>query len=253
LPLRAGLSAASPSKGLSMAFIGLIRGRDRGDTAAGARRWALASGVVGLAANVLLVLFYVTAKPWRAGPAPHEWFGTANDWLTAVQYATLLPVVRWLRSRIAGDPRARSWSVVGLAAAGGVVLLQVLLTAGLLPFAVEIGPVALCIAGSVCWIGGISAAGDRTAALPRRVTWSGRLLTVGFLAGMVVFVVGVLVASLARLGPAAWVIAALPGFAVWCLLPGWTVLLFAARTGGAGTAAVGSATVGSAAAGRTPG
>jgi hypothetical protein len=214
------------------------------DDSADARWWALSSGVAGLSANVFLVLFYATAKPWRGGPASNDWFGTASDWLTAVQFAALLPVVRSLGHRMASDVAARRWTVVGLAAAMGVVLLQVLLIAGLLPFGFEIGPVTLCVVASICWIGGISAAGDRTRRLPRRVTRSGRLLTAGFLFGLVAFLVGVLVASLTRLGSAAWIIAALPAFAVWCLIPGWPVLLFATRTRGVGAATARSAVVG---------
>jgi hypothetical protein len=233
-----------------MTDTGSVRRSERDDSA-GARWWALLSGVTGLAANVLLVLFYVAAKPWRASPVSNEWFGTASDWLTAVQYAALVPVVRWLGQRMAGDVRARRWTVVGLAAAVGVVLLQVLLIAGLLPFGVQAGPVTLFVVGSICWIGGISAAGDRTRALPRAVTRSGRLLTRGFLAGLVMFLVGVLVASLAELGPAAWIIAAMPGFVVWCLIPGWPVLLFATRSSGVQNAPSGTATAKSAAAGGT--
>jgi hypothetical protein len=212
-----------------MTDIGLVRGTDRDDTTAGARWWALASGVTGLVANLFFVLFYVTAKPWRDGVSTDEWFGTVNDWLTAVQYAALLPVVRWLGNRMAGDGRARRWTVVGLAAAAGVVVLQLLLTVGVLPFQIQVVPVTLCIVGSICWIGGISAAGQRTGALPGRVTRSGRVLAVGFLAGMAVFVVGVLLAWVAGLGPVAWGVTALPAFAVWCLVPGWSVLLFATR------------------------
>jgi hypothetical protein len=121
---------------------------------------------LGLAANLLLVLFYLTAKPWRAGAARYEGFGTANDWLTAVRYFALLPLVCRLGNLMAGDAPARRWTVVGLAAAGGVVVLHVLLAAGLLPFGVEFGPVALCNVGSVGWIGRISAAGDRTPRCP---------------------------------------------------------------------------------------
>ncbi len=55
------------------------------------RRWALASGVIGLVADLFLVAFYTVAQPWT--DTPHEtWLGAANDYLMILQFVALLPV-----------------------------------------------------------------------------------------------------------------------------------------------------------------
>ena len=64
--------------------------------------WALTSGITGLVANVLLVLFFLLAQPFGVGPLAERpdfiWLGTANDWVILVQFLTLIPVALALRS-----------------------------------------------------------------------------------------------------------------------------------------------------------
>ena len=189
-------------------------------------RWALVSGIAGVIANVFLVLLYVVFQPWQEEYAGSSgWFGMANDSLVAVQFATLLPVVRGLGDRMPSDPRVRAWTRVGLTAAAAVVALQVLLVARIIPFEVQVIPVTLCIIVLFFWVGAISHAGERMHTLPKVLSRFGRFLSLGLPIGAGVFVVGVVVSWAANLGSSAWVIAALPGFVVWLLFPVWVLLL----------------------------
>ena len=73
---------------------------------AGPVLWALTSGITGLVANVLLVLFFLLAQPFGVnGPLAEAgqdfmWLGSANDVVIIVQFLTFIPVAlalrRWL-------------------------------------------------------------------------------------------------------------------------------------------------------------
>jgi hypothetical protein len=195
-------------------------------TRAGMRSWAATSGLAGLAGNIFLILFYLTARPWQESAGSMGWFGRADDSLVAIQYLALLPVVRGLGQRLRADTAAGVWTRIGLAAAAAVVGLQVLLIARIFPFAVQVAPVTVCAVASVCWAGAISSAGERLGALPAPVSRLGRVLGVGLPIGLAVFLLGFLLALLT--GPSwLWVVGAMPGFAVWFLFPVWTLLLAA--------------------------
>lgn len=200
------------------------RGRAGLDSASRAAAWAAVSGAAGLVAGALLLLYYVTAQPWRSSPNSSGWFGIANDYLVVVQFGALLPVVRRLGRLMAGDARARVWTRLGLAAAATIVGLQVLLIADLLPFPILTPLVSVCTILTILWVGGISGAGRRTGVLPDRLTGFGRLLGLGLGVALVSLVVGALVTVVADVAPA-WVIGGLPGYAVWLLLPVWTLVL----------------------------
>jgi hypothetical protein len=106
-------------------------------------RWsALASGVIGLVADVLLILFYITAKPWTDS-ADAGWYGFANDILVMVQYAMQVPVVLGLRRLMPGNARTHRWYTAALAASVAVVVLRFLLVTRLLSFDVQVVPVSL--------------------------------------------------------------------------------------------------------------
>jgi hypothetical protein len=214
-----------------MAIGEVIRGHGRAARVPAAG-WALASGAVGVAAGVLLLLFYVTERPWQDG-GPSGWFGKANDYLTIVQFAALIPVVYGLGRRLAGDRRARRWTRAGLGACAGIVVLQVLLVTGALDFAVQGPLVSLCAVTILCWVGGVSTAGDRTRILPGWLTRFGRLVALGLPVALGAFLLGALVTWAAHVSWG-WVAGGVPGFAVWFLLPVWTLLLSGARTDGHG-------------------
>ena len=73
--------------------------------------WAVLAGLIGLVANLLLILFFVLAQPFDGGWSPYGWLGTANDLAVAAQFLTLIPVAlalpRWLPAGRAGRRRHR--------------------------------------------------------------------------------------------------------------------------------------------------
>src|SRR5262249_20428936 len=137
------------------------------------RMLAVVSGVVGLVADLLLVVFYALLY---GAPDLADYFGTANDALIVVQYAALVPVVVALGRLMPGDARARWWTRIGLLASVAVIVLQVALLVGVLPFEVQVVPVSLSSIAAMCWAGGISAAGGRTGMLRAPVVRLGRFL-----------------------------------------------------------------------------
>jgi hypothetical protein len=176
-------------------------------------RWsALVSGVTGLVADLLLVLFYIFYFGFDTG----AFFGTANDVLIVVQYVALVPVVHAL-GRVTG---ARWWTRVGLTATVAVIVLQVALLAGL-PFEIQVGPVSLGTVATMCWAGGVS----RTGRLPAAVARLGRLLLVALPIAVAAFAIGFAVTLVSGV-TWAWIAGGLPGVVLWILLPVWTVRLF---------------------------
>lgn len=192
--------------------------------------WAVTSGAVGVAANILLLLFYITARPWQDEPGTSGWYGTANDYLVAVQYAALIPVAYGLGRLLAGDRRARVWTRVALTASAAIAVLQILLLTGVLDFAVQGPLVGACAVLTLGWVGVASGAAERSRALPWWLTRFGRLIGVGVPVAVVAFVLGGLVSWLADV-PWAWAAGGLPGFVLWFLFPVWILLLAGARTG----------------------
>ncbi|GAB1510444.1 hypothetical protein [Actinophytocola sp. KF-1] len=151
-------------------------------------RWAALSGTAGLAANVLLVLFFAVSRPWADGGGL-AWTGTANDVVVVVQFAALVPVALAVRGRLrAGWAGAATAVAVGAMAA--VVLLQVALIAGLLAFEVQVGFVMACFAVTFAWVLVVSRTGRN--ALPRGVVLVGTVVGVSYLAGAAVFGAGAL-------------------------------------------------------------
>ena len=111
---------------------------------AGPVLWALTSGITGLLANVLLVLFFLLARPFGVdGPLAKAgqdfmWLGSANDVVIIVQFLTFIPVALALRGWL---PSTRSVRLSTAAAVGAMVataVLQLLLVAGVLEFDVQV-------------------------------------------------------------------------------------------------------------------
>ncbi len=186
--------------------------------------WALISGFAGISANIFLVLFYIVAKPWQQGNDV-GWFGRVNDSLVVVQFAAMLLVMVALRQRMPTDRAAQVWTMVGVVSSACVVVLQILLLTGVLPFSVQVTPVTLCILVVVWAVGAISRAGARVNSLPVSVTRFGQLLALGLPAGALIFLLVMVFAWVVKLGSGTWVIGALPGFLVWLAFPIWAVLL----------------------------
>jgi hypothetical protein len=54
--------------------------------------WALTSGIAGLLANVLLVLFFLLGRPFEPVQNSFGWLAVGNDWVIVVQFLTIIPV-----------------------------------------------------------------------------------------------------------------------------------------------------------------
>lgn len=153
-----------------------------------ATRWAALSGTAGLAANVLLVLFFAVSRPWADGGGL-DWTGVANDVVVVVQFAALVPVALAVRGRLRAG-WAGPATAVAVGAMGAVVLLQAALIAGLLPFEAQVGPVMACFGVTFGWVLVVSRTGR--AVLPRGVVRLGTVVGASYLAGAAVFAAGVL-------------------------------------------------------------
>lgn len=183
------------------------------------RWWALASGVFGLVADLLLVAFYAVAQPWT--DAPHEsWLGTANDCVMIVQFAALVPVVLGLARLLPAGRRTRVWTAVGTIACVAVAVLQALLVTGVLAFEVQVGLVMPAIVAAMLWAGMVS---DRSVLSPA-VRRLGRVLLAGVPVAAVAFLAGTIVSAAAGVDWA-WAAGGVIGVIVWFLFPLWAVLL----------------------------
>ena len=185
---------------------------------------ALASGLIGILANVHLVLFYLTAQPWQPGSVGGG-YGTINDWLIPLQLVLLIPIVIWLGQQTQAEKRSRRWTGMALAASIAATLLQLLLVTGVLPFAIQVGPVAVCVMLLLCWAGIISSAGRRHHLLSHTTVRLGRLLMWAVPVGVAAFAVGIGITALQGEGSWAWVAGGLPGALAWLTFPLWVLLL----------------------------
>lgn len=184
-------------------------------------RWAVLSGLAGLVANVLLILFFALARPWADELSPFGWLGPANDALVVVQFAALVPVALAVHARLGGRP-GRGATAAGVAAMAGVVVLQLALIAGLLTFEVQVWAVLVCFAVTFGWVLAASRAGRGV--LPRSAVRLGTTVGAGFLAGLALAGAGMLLPP----GPGRyvlWGLAGVAGVVGWLGFPVWPLLL----------------------------
>src|SRR4051794_41949355 len=119
----------------------------RGSTAdTRARVAALISGATGIAANVLLALFFALAEPFADSPNGAAWLGPANDWLMVPQFLALVPVATAIGRRLPATRWVRVLTLAGVAAMAGIVLAPLALVLGALSFDVQIGFVVAAVA-----------------------------------------------------------------------------------------------------------
>jgi len=198
---------------------------------AGPVLWALTSGITGLLANVLLVLFFLLAQPFGVnGPLAEAgkdfmWLGSANDVVIIVQFLTFIPVALALRGWL---PSTRSVRLSTAAAVGAMVataVLQLLLVAGVLEFDVQVLLIVATFLVVYTWVVTASSTGHRHGTLPRSVTRFGLLLGASYPVGLIIAAAGLLFPS----GSAAQLAFVVPGAAVvavgWLALPVWPLLL----------------------------
>jgi hypothetical protein len=203
----------------------LIETRPPRQRTTGLPAWAMTSGLTGLVANVLLVLFFLLARPFGEVRQGFMWLGTANDWLMVVQFLTFIPVALALRRWLPATRAVRLATVLAALAMVGTAELQLLLVAGVLDFGVQVGLVVPMFLLVYAWVLVVSSAGHRHGSLPRPVTRFGLLLGVCFPVGLLITAAGLpfgwgSVAQLA-FGVSGIVI----GAAAWLALPVWPLLL----------------------------
>jgi hypothetical protein len=187
--------------------------------------WAITSGIAGLTANLLLVLFYLLAQPFGDMRQDFMWLGTANDWVIVVQFLTLVPVALALRSWLPATRAVRLATAVAVVAMVGAAVLQLLLVAGALDFEVQVGLVVVMFLLIYGWVFVVSSTGHRHGTLPRPVTRFGLLLGACFPVGMLVTAAGLPFGW----GSAAQLAFGIPGIVIgaasWLALPVWPLLL----------------------------
>jgi hypothetical protein len=197
----------------------------------GPARWALTSGITGLAANALLVLFFLLAQPFGVnGPLAGAgqdfmWLGTANDLVIVVQFLTFIPVALALRGWLPPLQSVRLATAAAVGAMVAVAILQLLLVAGVLEFDIQVMLVVATFLVVYAWVIVVSSTGHRHGALPRSVTRFGLLLGVSFPVGLVIGAAGLLFPW----GSPAQLAFLIPGVAIaaigWLGLPVWPLVL----------------------------
>jgi hypothetical protein len=187
--------------------------------------WALTSGITGLAANVLLVLFYLLARPLGEVRSGFMWLGTANDWVIVVQFLTFIPVALTLPRWLPATRAVRLSTALAVLAMVGTAVLQLLLVAGVLDFGVQVGLVVAMFLLVYGWVLTVSSAGHRHGTMPRPVSRFGLLLGVCFPVGLLITAAGLPFGwgSFAQL--AFGVPGVVIGAAAWLALPVWPLLL----------------------------
>jgi hypothetical protein len=198
---------------------------------AGPVLWALTSGITGLLANVLLVLFFLLARPFGVdGPLAEAgqdfmWLGSANDVVIIVQFVTFIPVALALRRWLPPTRSVRLATAAVVVAMAAVAILQLLLVAGVLEFDVQVMFVVATFLVVYAWMIAVSSTGHRHGTLPRSVTRFGLLLGTSYPVGLVIAAAGLLFPW----GSAAQLAFVVPGVVIgaigWLGLPVWPLIL----------------------------
>jgi hypothetical protein len=193
--------------------------------------WASTSGISGLVANVLLVLFFLLAQPFGVnGPMAEAgqdfmWLGSANDVMIIVQFLTFIPVALALRKWLPATRSMRIATAAGVGAMVVVAILQLLLVTELLEFDVQVLLVVATFLVVYAWVIAVSSTGHRHGTLPRSVTRFGLLLGVSFPVGLVIAAAGLLFPW----GSPAQFAFVIPGVVIaatgWLGLPIWPLVL----------------------------
>jgi hypothetical protein len=180
--------------------------------------WAWISGIAGLLANVLLVLFFLLGRPFEPVQNSFGWLAVANDAVIVVQFLTMIPVALALRRWLPATSSVRVATVVAVGAMLAVALLQLALIAGVLDFEVQVYAVVAAFLPVYAWVIIVSSVGHRSGTLPRSVTRFGLPLGASFPLGLLIMTPGLFGwGSPAQL---AW-LAALG----WLALPVWPLVL----------------------------
>jgi hypothetical protein len=187
--------------------------------------WAAISGIAGLLANVLLVLFFLLARPFSDVQNSFGWLGTANDAVLIVQFLAMIPVALALRQWLPPTRSVQVATAMGVGAMAAVAVLQLLLIRGVLGFDVQVLLVVAAFLLVYASIFTVSSIGHRQGALPRAVTRFGLLLGMSYPVGLLIAGAGFLIGT-ASGHP---LVFAIPGIVLgapgWLALPVWPLVL----------------------------
>ena len=130
---------------------------------------AYASGAVSILGIISLVGFFTMV----IGP-----LGTLNDIAVAIQYTLMVPIAFALHQLLSPqNPRLGSVAlVIGVVGMVAVILLQVMLVAGLIPFEVQIGPVVVAFLVVLWWftvVGRLARSANRQPSSASLHVWAG--------------------------------------------------------------------------------
>ncbi len=190
-----------------------------------AARWGVISGSTGIAANVVLVLFFAVAKPFSGSVGGYGWLGTLNDAMIAIQFAASIPLVGVARSWLPPTPAVRVAGWAGVLGMAATVVLQLLLVAGLVSFDVQVLlliPALLLVFG---WVLAASSEAHRGRLLPRRVTRLGLILGALLPLGLALAGSSLLVPAESPARVALWSPGLALGGLAWFTLPVWVLLV----------------------------
>lgn len=191
----------------------------------GPRLWAWASGIAGLLANLLLVLFFLLARPFSEVHNSFGWLGTANDWVMVVQFLAMIPVAVALRRWLPPTRLVQVITAIAVVAMVIVAVLQLLLVAGVVEFDVQVLLVVAAFVPVYAWVFLASSVGHRTTALPRSVTRFGLLLGASGPLALLITAAGYLIGSASGHPVAAVAPGLLLGALSWLALPVWPLIL----------------------------
>jgi hypothetical protein len=187
---------------------------------------AVVSGITGIAANLLLILYFALAKPWNSGhDGPWEWMGPANDIVGAVSIAALIPVVAHLSRRLRHD---RLIVILGvgsvLAMAAGAVAGPLLVT-GQISLETQFVVAGIELPILFGWLLRVSRTGGRAGILPASLARFGERIGAGALLGTALAVLSFAlpwgsIGQYALLG-----LAALAGLPAYLAFPVWALRL----------------------------
>jgi len=169
------------------------------------RQLAVITGVAGIVANILLILFFALAQPWHGVATRFDWLGPANDVVIVVQLATFIPVALALK---------RPATALGVAAMAAGVVLQLLLIVGLLSFEVQGPLITLCFLLLFVWTFLASRSFDRF----------GTLIGLAFPIGLALVALGFAVPD-GVLRYVVFAVGGLLGGVAWLAFPVWPLLL----------------------------
>jgi hypothetical protein len=187
---------------------------------------ALVSGVTGIIANGLLILYFALARPWGSSHSgPWEWMGPANDIVGSISMALLIPAVVSLGSRLRADRLLVPLGVAGAMGMGALAAAGPLLVAGRISLETQFLVAGLALPAVFGWLLRVNRTGRLTGLLPAGLARFGERIGLAALLGTALAALGLVF----PMGSAAQYVilglAAIPGLPAYLALPVWPILL----------------------------